>query len=74
MQTSGALRDVDPGRALKALRRAFAIAQDTGIRWNQSHAAVILFGVEAECGDPLAALDYCTLAIRNFHDVRQHCH
>jgi hypothetical protein len=63
-----AFRTVDPGRALEALRRAFAIAQDTGIRWNESHVAVILSGLEAHCGDPLAALDFSTVAIRNYHD------
>src|SRR5258708_31200393 len=63
-----AFREADPVRALYALRRGRAIAQDTGIRWNESHLAVILSGLEAEHGDPLAALDCFTVAIRNYHD------
>jgi predicted ATPase len=63
-----AFREADPVSALNALRRARAIAQDTGIRWNESHLAVILSGLEAEYGDPLAALDCFTVAIRNYHD------
>jgi predicted ATPase len=63
-----AFREADPVRALDALRRARVVAQDTGIRWNESHLAVILSGLEAEYGDPLAALDCFTVAIRNYHD------
>jgi hypothetical protein len=36
--------------------------------WNESHLAVILSGLEAEYGDPLAALDCFTVAIRNYHN------
>src|ERR1700737_2012581 len=63
-----AFRDADPARALETLRRALAIAQVSGNRWTESHVADILSSHEAECGDPLAALDYFTLATRNFHD------
>jgi predicted ATPase/class 3 adenylate cyclase len=63
-----AFREADPVRALDALRQAWAIAQDTGIRWNESHLTVILSGLEAEYGDRLAALDCFTVAIRNYHD------
>ena len=44
------------------------IAQDSGNRANESFLSVTLARVEAEHGDPLAALDYVTLAIRRHHD------
>ena len=66
--TGIAFRDADPVRALDALRRGLVIAQDSGNRFNESHLAANLARLEAEYGDPLAALDYVTLAIRNYHD------
>jgi predicted ATPase len=63
-----AFRDTDPRRALDALRRARAISEDTGIRWNESHLSVVLSGLESVYGDPLAALDCFSVAIRNHHD------
>ena len=63
-----AFRDADPARALDALRRGLVIAQDSGNRFNESHLANSSGRLEAEHGDPLAALDHLTLAIRNFHD------
>jgi hypothetical protein len=50
------------------MRRGLVIAQDCG---NRAHASVLAAGVsrpEAEYGDPLAALDYLTLAIRNYRE------
>ena len=44
------------------------IAQDSGNRAMESNLAVGLSRLEAEYGDPQAAFDYVTLAIRNFHD------
>ena len=44
------------------------IAQDSGNRTFESYLAASLAGLEAEHGDPLAALDYFPLAIRHFHD------
>ena len=64
-----AFRDADPVRALDALRRGLVIAQDSGNRTNESDLAASLARLEAEHGDPLAAFDYFTLAIRNFHDA-----
>jgi hypothetical protein len=64
-----AFRDADPAGALNALRRGLVIAQDTGNRGDETHLAGILSAVEAEHGDPLAALDYFTVAIRNRHDA-----
>ena len=60
--------DADPVRARDALRRGLVIAQDSGNRYNESHLANLLARLEARHGDPLAALDYLTLAIRNYHD------
>ena len=64
-----AFREADPDRALEAVRRGLVIAQDSGNRFNESHLAVTLARLEAEHGDPLAALEYLTVAIRNFHDA-----
>jgi len=63
-----AFRDADPDRALDALRRGLVIAQDSGNRYNESDLAVTLARLEAKHGDPRAALDYFTVAIRNYHD------
>ena len=61
-------RDADSVRAREALSRGLAIAQDSGNRANETHLAANLARLEAEHGDPLAALDHVTLAIRNYHD------
>jgi predicted ATPase len=61
-------RDADPVASLEALRRGLVIAQDSGNRFTESHLAVSLCRLEAVYGDPLAALNYITLAIRTFHD------
>ena len=61
-------RDADPLRALDALRRGLVIAQDSGNRFNETNLAANLARLEAEHGDPLAALDHVSLAIRNYHD------
>ena len=63
-----AFRDADPSRALEAERRGLVIAQDSGNRVVESHLATVLSRLEAEHGDPLAALDHITLAIRNCYD------
>jgi tetratricopeptide (TPR) repeat protein len=63
-----AYRDADPSRALEALRRGLVIAQDSGNRFIESNLATGLSRLEPEHGDPLAALDHITLAIRNFYD------
>jgi hypothetical protein len=63
-----AFRDADPARALEALRRGLVIAQDSGNRFVESQLATALSRLEAEHGDPLAALDHITLAIGNFYD------
>jgi predicted ATPase len=63
-----AFRDADPVRALEALRRGLVIAQDSGNHFVESQLATRLSRLEAEHGDPPAALDHMTLAIRNFYD------
>jgi predicted ATPase len=64
-----AFRDADPACALEALRRGLVIAQDSGSRAGESLLATVLTRLEAEHGDPLAALGHSTLAIRNFYDA-----
>jgi tetratricopeptide (TPR) repeat protein len=61
-----AYRDTDPVRALDALRRGLLIGRDSGNRATETHLASNLARLEAEHGDPLAALDHLTLAIRNY--------
>jgi predicted ATPase len=63
-----AFRDAGPLHALDTLRRGLVVAQDSGNRFNESHLANVLSELETEYGDPLAALDYLTLTIRNNHD------
>jgi predicted ATPase/class 3 adenylate cyclase len=63
-----AFGDADPVGALEALRRGLVIAQDSGNRFVESQLVNALSPVEAEHGDPLAALDHITLAIRNWYD------
>jgi hypothetical protein len=66
---SFAFRDTAPAAALEALRRGLVIAQDSGNRYIESLLAGSLSRLEAVHGNPLAALDHVTLAIRNFHDA-----
>jgi len=63
-----AILDADPLAALDALRRGWVIAQDSGIRCNESYLAGNLARLEALYGDPVAAWDYLTKAIDNNHD------
>jgi hypothetical protein len=63
-----AFREADPAAALEAMRRGLVIAQDSGNRYDESHLAAALCGLEAEHGDALAAFGYFELAIRNHHD------
>ena len=64
-----AFSEADPVRARDVFRRGLELAQDSGARMSASHVAMSLFRVEAEHGDPFMALDYCTLAVRNYHDA-----
>ena len=64
-----AFRDADPVGALNAGGRGLVIAQDSGNRAAASTLANTLARLEAEHGDPVAALEHLTLAIRNFHNA-----
>ena len=44
------------------------VAQASGNRFGESHAAVVLSPLEAQHGSPEAAFRYLTLAIRNYFD------
>jgi predicted ATPase len=56
----------DPVGALDALRRGLVIAQDSGNQFNETGLATGLARLETEHGDPVAALDYSLIAIRNY--------
>ena len=62
-------RAIAPLVALDALRRGLAVAHANGIRVNESLAAMSMGRLEAEYGDPMAALDYVTLCISNYYDA-----
>jgi hypothetical protein len=64
-----AFHGTDPYGALEALRRGPVIAQDSGNRGNETTLAASVSRLEAEYGDPLAALNYLTVVIRNLHDA-----
>ena len=64
-----AFGDADPAAALDAQRRGLVIAQGSGNRNTETRIAGSLSRLEAEYGDPLAALDYVAHAVRNFHDA-----
>jgi hypothetical protein len=63
-----AFRDADPVRALDALHRSLAIAQDSGNRFTESIPAIGLARTEAEHGRTASAFDHVAVAIRNYHD------
>jgi predicted ATPase/class 3 adenylate cyclase len=63
-----AFRDTDPAAALQAMRRGLVIAQNSGNRHVASHLAAVLCRVEANYGDPVAALEYFRMAIGNHHE------
>jgi hypothetical protein len=50
------------------MRRGVGIAQDSGNRTIETHLAGTMAGLEAQHGDPLAALDYFLVSIRHLHD------
>ncbi|MGO9506738.1 MAG: ATP-binding protein [Mycobacterium sp.] len=61
-----AFLEADPSGALDALRRGWVIAQDSGIRCNESYLAGNLARLESLHGDKVAALDFLALSIRNY--------
>jgi predicted ATPase len=63
-----AQRDTDPAAAYDAHRRGLKIAQDSGNRQLETFHAGNLSRIAAFHGEPIAALDYATLAIRRFYN------
>ena len=61
-------RHVDPVAAYEAHRRGLQIAQDSGNRFAESYHAGNLGRLAATHAEATDALDYVTVAIRNFHD------
>jgi hypothetical protein len=53
---------------LAAVRRGLVVAHDSGNRGIESFQVDGLARLEAKYGEPLAALDDLSLAIRNYHD------
>jgi predicted ATPase/class 3 adenylate cyclase len=64
-----AWRNADPNLALEAMRRGLVVAQHSGNRTIETLLASSLALLEAIYGDPLAALEYSAVAIRNHHDA-----
>jgi hypothetical protein len=63
-----AFRHADPDRALDALRRGLVIAHDSGIRTIETHLTDSMALLVADFGDPLVALEYFAVVIRNHRD------
>jgi predicted ATPase len=69
-----AWRETNPTAAYEALRRGLTIAQQSGNRMTESYLAVNLSGFGVTHGNPMDALDYLTLAIKNFFDTGSYSH
>jgi hypothetical protein len=63
-----ALRAVDPEGAYEILARGLRIAQDSGNRTIESGIAVSLSRLTATRGDPIDAVNFLTLSIRQYYD------
>ena len=63
-----AFLDADPDRAREAMLRGVVIARDSGNRTFETHLASNLARLEAQHGDPLAALDYFLVTTRHLHE------
>ena len=64
-----AVRHADPDRALGALRRGLVVAQDSGNCYHRDPPDDTVWPYsKPNSGDPLAALGYFPVAIRNLHD------
>jgi len=61
-----AYRDADPVAAYDVSRRAMKIARDSGSRFIESTISIGLSRLAANHGDPIEALDYMVLAVRNY--------
>jgi predicted ATPase len=58
----------DPATAYDVSRRAMKIAHDSGNRFIESTISIGLSRLAAGHGDPIEALDYMVLAVRNYQD------
>ena len=63
-----AYRDADPATAYDVGRRAMKVAHDSGNRFMESTISIGLSRLAVSHGDPLEAIDYLVLAIRNYQD------
>jgi predicted ATPase len=63
-----ALRDQDPEQALLATRKALASAQALEAKVLEVSLLEVLIQLEAQCGEPIAALDAAQLAIQHYLD------
>jgi len=66
-----ALYDGDPAAAMEAMRRAVQLgqAEHSGARMLAIHAAAFLAQLEADFGDPVAALDLTEQCLRDYYAV-----
>jgi hypothetical protein len=60
--------EINPAAAYEAHRRGLQIAQDSGNRFAEIYHAGNLARLAAAFAEPVEALDYITLSIRNFYD------
>jgi predicted ATPase len=63
-----AYRDADPVAAYAVGRRAMNIAHDSGNRFMESTISIGLSRLAVNHGDPMEAMDYLVLAIRNYQE------
>jgi len=66
--------DAAPRKAYEVLRRGLRIARESGNRQIETHLAVILARLAGTQGVPVDALDFLTVAIRNFYDAGSIAH
>ena len=64
-----AYRKANPDRARQTMRRGLVIAHDSGNHAIETHLMAGLALLEANSGDPLAALESFAGAIRHYHDA-----
>ena len=64
-----AFRHADPPRARDAVLRGLILAEESCNRNIGTHLAASLSRLEAESGDPLAALDFSERSVRSYHDA-----
>jgi predicted ATPase/class 3 adenylate cyclase len=60
--------EADPATAYDVSRRAMKIARDSGNRFIESTISIGLSRLAAGHGDPIEALDYMVVAVRNYQD------